>query len=253
MKPSISLLLLPLTTSAQTVLETNPKDCVVDYEEGVDYFPEKFIPHETTDLFDIEYYNTYKVINNKFNEKSYLLYQCGTEPPADEINSGKYHIILPVPHQGGVAITETPQIAPLELLATRTDINAYIGNPQLVSSPCLNHLLNEETVETIFNADDPYNSTLNRQNALDYVANHPQTIVFAGPTAGNDEDERHMAFAASQERTAVATFDWVSTSSIDCYFIYLKILIIVVQTNIYTFSYAYTLTIAWHVCCYFQP
>ena len=216
MKLSIALLLLQLTTSssAQTVLETNPKECV-DYEEGVDYFPEKFIPHETTDLFDIEYYDTYKVINNKFNEKSYLLYQCGTEPPADEINSDKYHMVLSVPHKGGVAITQTPQIAPLELLATRTDINAYIGNPQLISSPCLNHLMNEETVETIFNADDPYNSTLNRQFALDYVAANPDTIVFAGPT-GNDEDERHMAFAASLERTAVATFDWVSTIDFHC-------------------------------------
>ena len=114
-------------------------------------------------------------------------------------------------HKGGIAITETPQIAPIEQLAKRTDITAYIGNPQLVSSPCLNHLMSEDTVETIYNADDPYNSTWNRQAALDFVAKNPDAIVYAGPT-GNKDDDRHMAIAASQEKTAIATFDWVSVS-----------------------------------------
>lgn len=213
MKLPIAITLLSSVVSSETVLETNPKDCIDpgDYDDDTDFFPEKFIPHETTDFLTIDYHKTYKIVTNKFNEKSYLLYQCGTEPPIDEVSSGKHHLVLPIPHKGGIAITETPQIAPIEQLAKRTDITAYIGNPQLVSSPCLNHLMSEDTVETIYNADDPYNSTWNRQAALDFVAKNPDAIVYAGPT-GNKDDDRHMAIAASQEKTAVATFDWVSMS-----------------------------------------
>lgn len=69
-------------------------------------------------------------------------------------------------------------------------------------------MMTEGTVENVYFPDDPYNSTLNFQGAADYVARNPEALIFAGPT-GNKDAEAHMAFAASQERTAVATFDWL--------------------------------------------
>ena len=206
--PIAVTLLLPLVSS-ETVLE-NPQECIVpaDYNADTDFFPEKFVPHETTDFITVTYHKSYKIVTNKFQDKSYLLYQCGTEPPADEVDSGKHHRVLPVPHTAGIAITQTTQIPPMELLAKRSAIAAYIGPPALVSSPCLNHLMDEGTVQLIHFPDDPYNSTLTDQGAADYLAENPDAIVFTGPT-GNKDAEGYMAIAASQERTAVATFDWV--------------------------------------------
>ena len=208
----LAILLVTSTRMAQaTVLESNPQDCIsaADVDADTDYFPDKFVPHETTDLFDISYHKTYKIVTNKFQDKSYLLYQCGTEPPADEVASGKHHLVISVPHKGGLAITQTPQIAPVELLGLRREITAYIGNPKYVSSPCLDYMMDEEkSLPVIFYPEDPWNSTLKEAGTAEYLENNPDAILFAGPTS--DADAAHtMAIAASQERTAVATFDWI--------------------------------------------
>eukprot|EP00581_Thalassiosira_minuscula_P001863 CAMPEP_0183746814 /NCGR_PEP_ID=MMETSP0737-20130205/66948_1 /TAXON_ID=385413 /ORGANISM="Thalassiosira miniscula, Strain CCMP1093" /LENGTH=637 /DNA_ID=CAMNT_0025982519 /DNA_START=35 /DNA_END=1948 /DNA_ORIENTATION=+ len=203
-----SILVLPLASS-ETVLEKNPQECIdpADYDADTDFFPEKFVPHGTTDLLTVEYHKTYKIITNKFEDKSYLLYQCGTEPPSPDV-AGENHLVLPVPHTGGIAITQTPQIAPMELLAKRSDIKAYIGNPGLISSPCLKHMIGDDSIQVIQFPDDQYNTTLLYGAARDYVAENPDTIVFAGPN-GNVDADRHMGIAASQEGTAVAIFDWL--------------------------------------------
>ena len=124
-------------SSAQSVdITENLQDCLGDgqFEIGVDYFPDKYVPREyspiflrenqanldnTTDFLQIEYFNYYKIVTNKYHNKSYLLYQCGAQPPQEEVASGRHHLILPVPHKGGLAITETPQIPPLEMLGLR--------------------------------------------------------------------------------------------------------------------------------------
>ena len=205
-----------LVGSAEATLESNPQDCIsiADFDEDTDYFPAKFVPHNTTDLFEISYRKTYKVITNKFQNKSYLLYMCGTPPPADEIASGKHHLVLPVPHKGGIAITQTPQIAPPEMLGKRREITAYIGNPKYVSSPCLDYMADvEKSLQIIYFPEDPSNSTLIDAATAEYMQENPDAIIFAGPTGDRAERDRHMAFAASQERTAVATFDWIGVYS----------------------------------------
>lgn len=208
----LALLLVTSTKTVQaTTLESNPQDCIsaADFDADTDYFPDKFVPHDTTDLFEISYHKTYKIVTNKFQDKSYLLYQCGTEPPENEVASGKHHLVISVPHKGGLAITQTPQIAPVELLGLRREITAYIGNPKYVSSPCLDYMMDEEkSLPVIFYPEDPWNSTLKEAGTAEYLENNPDAILFAGPTS--DADAAHtMAIAASQERTAVATFDWI--------------------------------------------
>jgi hypothetical protein len=211
MKLPIALaILLPVVVTSGTVLTANPQGCIdpTAYDADTDFFPEKFIPDETTDLFTITYHNTYKIITNKFSNKSYLLYQCGTTPPESD-----YHVALPVPHTGGVAITETVQIPPLEILGKRSEIKAYIGNPQYVSSPCLNHLMSDEAgddeaVEIIFYPDDPWNTALSDEGTADFLSRNPDAIVLTGPL-GNVDADRAWGDASTQEKTNVATFDWV--------------------------------------------
>lgn len=182
---------------------------IFTYDTNVDIFGAKFVPHNTTDLLEITYHKTYKIVTNKFQNKSYLLYQCGTEPPQEEVDSGKYHFVLSIPHTGGVAITQTPQIPPIELLGKREEIIGYIGNPIYVSSPCMMHMMDENTIETVFNPDDAYNSTNNAAMTADFLEKHPDAIIFGGPFGDKDGD-RVMSVAASQERTNVATFDWIA-------------------------------------------
>lgn len=119
--------------------------CVTDFKPDDDIFPskwvaptiktygetdrfgDKFEPSVTTQYLDITYHNTYKIIYNKFKDVSYLLYQCGTEPPKEEVESGKHQMIIEVPHKGGLALTTTVQIPHIEMLGLRREVKAYIG------------------------------------------------------------------------------------------------------------------------------
>jgi hypothetical protein len=219
------LLVAPLARAQGEVLSQNIlTGCVENFDPDVDYFPskyqkpfivpygdidifgEKFEPHNTTDLLEITYHKTYKIVTNLFQNKSYLLYQCGTQPPQDEIDSGRHHLVLPIPHQGGVAVTQTPQIPPLELLGLREEIIAYVGDPQYISSPCLLHRLEEGDLETVWKG---YNQTLQSAATADFLAQNPEAIILGGPYGDKDGD-RVVSIAASQERTNVATFDWIA-------------------------------------------
>jgi hypothetical protein len=216
--------------SAQTtVITQNLQACIEDgqFEVGVDYFPDKYTPQKyspiflpedqasldsTTDLLEIEYFDYYKIVTNKYpsHNKTYLLYQCGATPPIDEVLSGRHHLILPIPHKGGLAITETPQIPPLELLGLRQEIIAYIGDPQWVSSPCLNYQIDVDgSVETVFDPDAPYDSNRTQELTDEFLTRHPDAIIFGGIFADPDAD-RVMGVAETQERTNVATFDWIA-------------------------------------------
>jgi hypothetical protein len=214
--------------SAQTtVIEQNLQECIGDgqFELGVDYFPDKYTPQKyspiflpddqasldsTTDLLEIEYFDYYKIVTNKYHNKTYLLYQCGATPPADEVLSGRHNLILPVPHKGGLAITETPQIPSLELLGLRQEIIAYIGDPQYVSSPCLNYRIDGDgSVETVFDPDAPFDSNRTQELTDEFLSRHPDAIIFGGIFADADAP-RVMGVAETQERTNVATFDWIA-------------------------------------------
>lgn len=136
---------------------------------------------------------------------------CGTADaiPEEELD-GRHHLVLPVPHKGKLAVTEKTQIPFLELLGLRQEIGAYIGDPQWISSPCLNQMITsaDGSVDVVFNADDPYNSTTNQLLVDSYLTENPDALVIGGPF-GNANGDRTIIAAATQERTTVATFDWI--------------------------------------------
>ncbi|CAB9510510.1 expressed unknown protein [Seminavis robusta] len=237
---SVLLALVP-SVAAQVVVdeaETNiTTDCVeadafdpnFDYFEGLKYAVTDYTPElvsdlgtdafednkvnldGTTDLFSITYHNHYKILTNHQMNKTYLLYMCGTQEqiPTEELEAGKHHLVLSIPHTGGVAITQTTQIPYMELLGLRREIIAYIGDPQYITSPCLLHLINEEnSVELVYDRDDPWNSTSTAALQAEFLEEHPDAIVLGGPFHDPDGD-RSVIVLATQERTTVATFDWI--------------------------------------------
>jgi hypothetical protein len=190
---------------------TDYKGPVLLANGGEDAFPFKVETDITTDLFDIAYYKHYKIVTNHFVNKTYLLYLCGTldRVPAEELEEGKHHLVLSVPHTGKVAITETPQIPFLELLGLRREVIAYIGDPQWVSSPCLNYMINEEnSIQVVFDSQDPFNVSTSQALRAKFIEENPDVIIFGGPYDGMD-DNRTVIMAATQERSTVATFDWI--------------------------------------------
>lgn len=224
-----------------SILMENMVDrCVIDFDSdaGIDYFPtkyakptiasygdidifgDKFVPHNTTDFLEITYHKTYKIVTNKHQDppKSYLLYQCGTEIPQDVIDdpNNDFDLVVPVPHQGGLALTQTPQIPYVELLGLREDVIAYIGNPVYVTSPCMSHMLGENataglgtSIETIYDSD----STIQEELIADFRERHPDALIVSGPT-NNIVGDQVIVASSTQERTNVATFDWVAFYSV---------------------------------------
>ena len=112
----------------------NLKTCLTETVDSTkDYFPDKVEP-KYSKLWSISYHNTYKILKNLDAGTTYVLYQCGTESPSGiEAN-----LTIPVPLQGGVALSTTVHITHFELLGLRDELKAYIGDPKWISSPCLN-------------------------------------------------------------------------------------------------------------------
>jgi hypothetical protein len=216
----------PLTPSCLTAAEFDPnldyfdglKWAATDYsgpvllaDGGQDAFPDKVETDTSTDLFEISYHKHYKIITNHFVNATYLLYLCGTldQVPDEELQDGKHHLVVSVPHTGKVAVTETPQIPFFELLGLRREIIAYVGDPQWVSSPCLNYMVAEEnSIEVVLDANDPYNTSTNQMLQDRFVQENPDVIIFGGPYFDKNAD-RQVIMASTQERTTVATFDWI--------------------------------------------
>lgn len=103
----ISLLSFPV--------DANYMKCLSNVDNNVDYFPNKVSP-KYSQQWDITYHNTYKVITNKFKQTSYLLYQCGSYPPANETG---HDMTLSVPLEDGIIVASTTMIPHLEQLGLR--------------------------------------------------------------------------------------------------------------------------------------
>lgn len=175
----------------------------------VDLYGAKFEPSVTTELLDITYHNNYKIIHNKFVNATYLLYQCGTEPPVEEVESGNHKLILEVPHKGGLLLTSTVQIPAIELLGLRNEVKAYVGNTKWISSPCLNHMLDEGEIINVDGDRDDVGHSESASSVEAFLAAYPDALVLGGPY-DNPDAANTMVIAGSQENTNVGQFDWIA-------------------------------------------
>ena len=96
--------------------DANYMQCITNVDYNKDYFPDKISP-KYSQKWDISYHNTYKIVTNKEVGLSYLMYQCGTEPPVSE--QGKHAMTFSVPLEDGLVIASTTQIPHLEQLGLR--------------------------------------------------------------------------------------------------------------------------------------
>lgn len=83
------MLLLSMPTLAQDdAMVMNMTDsCVADYDAETDYFPDK-VSVDYANGFTVDYFNSYKVVTivpwvGAEESLTYVLVQCGTEPPTD--------------------------------------------------------------------------------------------------------------------------------------------------------------------------
>jgi hypothetical protein len=71
--------------------------------------------------FSVDYYNSYKIVTNKIANETYVLYQCGTPPPAaDVIPAGAKVFQIPLT---SISAPETVPYAFLEILGVDDRVN----------------------------------------------------------------------------------------------------------------------------------
>eukprot|EP00270_Netrium_digitus_P009824 TRINITY_DN3011_c0_g1_i2.p1 TRINITY_DN3011_c0_g1~~TRINITY_DN3011_c0_g1_i2.p1 ORF type:complete len:498 (+),score=101.70 TRINITY_DN3011_c0_g1_i2:27-1520(+) len=80
--------------------------------------------------FTVEYFNSYKVVTNKFDDSQYLLYQCGTPAPTSSYPKARaFEIPLT-----SIALDSQYPVAYMELLGLMSTVTAM--NSDLMVSPC---------------------------------------------------------------------------------------------------------------------
>ena len=190
---ALSLVLLPFGTSA------NPSGCVTDQSLAANFQFDHQVEAVDSSHWSITYEDNYKILTNSAAGESYLLYQCGTVPPSDEMTNGGHTTILPVPLLA-VGLQYTTMIPFLELLGARMKIGAFFGEGSWVTSPCVTQLLDAvpSPIETV---PDTSNATL--------ITNVPLELPsFIGHFA--DLPFTHTArVSLTEEDTNLAVFEWI--------------------------------------------
>lgn len=115
-------------------------ECVTDYAEDVNYFPEQV---EITDAenFTVEYFDNYKVVtvSDAFDgapEFQYVLVQCGTPAPsAEDFAEGTQFVDVPTGDVITLSTTQLPTLTQLGLLDNLVGVDSflYINTDEVLS------------------------------------------------------------------------------------------------------------------------
>ncbi len=106
-------------------------ECVADYAEDVNYFPEQI---EITDAenFTVEYFNHYKVVTvsdafDGASEFQYVLVQCGTPAPsAEDFPEDTQFIYVPTGDVITLSTTQLPTLSRLDLLDNLVGVDSFL-------------------------------------------------------------------------------------------------------------------------------
>jgi hypothetical protein len=200
--PRITLAVLAAlaTTIIVTTKAENPLTCLTSVDANVDYFPDKVKPTDAK-LFDIEYGLTFKIVSNLAVNETYLLYQCGSEPPEEQLD-GRHAHVLKIP-LSGVAVTQTPVITYLEQLGLVEEIAVFLTSPDLISSPCFKARVDADEVFILADVSDTdFTGGTGSAQASDAVA-------FVSPFDQNLPFEKQIVISAVSEGPSEAIFEWV--------------------------------------------
>jgi iron complex transport system substrate-binding protein len=204
MKFFFPIVTLALVSTLTAVTGQNPLSCLESVDPDVDYFPDKVVPLDS-EQWTIEYANTYKILRNKVVNETYLLYQCGSEAPADQLD-GRHASVVEIPVREGVAITSTTMIAFLEQLGLMEEISVFISNPDTISSPCLKDRVDAGDVAVISDASfdtDGFGSNPDSNGEIS------STVAFISSFDSFLPFDNKIVISASFEKTNPAIFEWV--------------------------------------------
>lgn len=112
------------------------RDCVSDYVDGADYFPDK-VSVEHAENFTVSYHGSYQVLQVRQSyqggpTETYVLYQCGTPAPADAGDlAGATRIEVPIRSVFSGSTTHLPLLADLDRMDLLTGVSdaAAATNP----------------------------------------------------------------------------------------------------------------------------
>ena len=132
-----ALVLTACGTGAQTP-DTAAAECVEDYREGTDYFPDK-ADVEHSELWDITYHDSYKTITVADSEQDdaeplrYVLYQCGTPAPEAEGDlADALFVQVPVTNAAVTSFNALAMVDRLDAAGTITGLSGQLlGNAEL--------------------------------------------------------------------------------------------------------------------------
>jgi len=158
-------------------------------------------------FWNITYYDTYKIFTNKASNLTYLFYQCGTEPPIEEVENGGHAGIMEIadPAATPVTIASTPMISYLELLGLRTNIKGFLGSESLISSPCLLDLIDSGSVTV---APDGTNATtLAAVGLLDSASQ--DMLTFVSGWTGDILFNNTIVMEEYTESSYEGTMEWI--------------------------------------------
>ena len=200
---AVSLFLLQ---SGVSLAQSNSTGCSV-VDPSVDYFFDKVAPVASL-TWSIEYFNTYKIITNSGVNETYLLYQCGSEIPQDEIDNGNHAAFVQIP-VSTVGIGVTTIIPQLEQLGVVDSIIAFTTDPTYASSPCLLENIANGEVIVLQSRDefDNYTATPEiTQETLDKLVN---TIGFTDGFTESPPFNVSVKVTEYLETTNAGIFEWI--------------------------------------------
>lgn len=189
-------------------------ECVVDYAEDVNYFPEQI---EITDAenFTVEYFNNYKIVTvtdafDGANDFNYVLVQCGTPlPSADDFPEDTQFIEVPVDDVITMSTTQLPHLKSLGLLDKLVGLDSflYVNTPEVVELIEAGDLIEVGSganinIEVVLDADPTLVMTFGYNPDTDA---HPILIDAGINTALN---------ASWRENTPLARAEWIKYVSL---------------------------------------
>jgi ABC-type Fe3+-hydroxamate transport system substrate-binding protein len=208
----ITTLLLTVFLHSASSVAQNISGCLTNVDPDTDYFFTKVSP-VASKQWSVDYYNTYKIVTNIAEGETYLLYQCGSQPPQNEVTSGNHSAIVQIP-VSYVGIDITPAIPYLEQLGKVDSIVAYTSNASYVSSPCLLQSIEEGNVVVLQSKDaldEVFGSPEYSQELLSKLQN---AIGFISPFNIAPPFNTSVKISEYAEKTNAGIFEWIKYYSV---------------------------------------
>jgi iron complex transport system substrate-binding protein len=208
----ISTLLLTLLLHAASSVALNISGCLTNVDPNTDYFYTKVAPF-ASEKWSVEYFNTYKIVTNIAEGETYLLYQCGSQPPENEVNSGNHSAIVQIP-VSYVGIDITPAIPYLEQLGKVDSIVAYTSNASYISSPCLLQSIQEGNVVVLQSPDALDEAFATPEYSPELLAKLQSAMGFISPFNLAPPFNTSVKISEYAEKSNAAIFEWIKYYSV---------------------------------------